>query len=101
MDTATKECKVCQRTLPATTEHFHQDRSHSDGLRSQCRDCRSKKDAQRRELNRVKREELSDKAVAHRNAILRLISNHRSEFDALVKAERVAKSQQGVWISAV
>jgi hypothetical protein len=43
-----KVCTVCGRELPACTSYFAGDRSHEDGLTSQCRDCRNAADRERR-----------------------------------------------------
>jgi hypothetical protein len=36
-----KVCCLCLRPWPATTEHFHSDRSKVDGLDDRCRACRN------------------------------------------------------------
>lgn len=37
----TKRCYKCGRVFPRTKEYFHGDRSHSDGLASMCKECKS------------------------------------------------------------
>ncbi len=112
-----KTCTKCERTLPLG--NFHRDSTHHDGYRSQCRECKRNGDieykkrkrarieastieAQKQELERV------SKAKANRNAMLRLISNHRAEFDSLVSGELLridaaAKNDvvpKNMWVSA-
>lgn len=42
MDKVIKICSECGRKLPATTEFFHRDKTHSDGLKTKCKECRVK-----------------------------------------------------------
>lgn len=39
----TKICKMCKRELPADTIHFNAQKSHLDGLRNVCKECRGYK----------------------------------------------------------
>lgn len=111
-------CTRCNRTLEAQL-HFHRDKSHPTGFRSQCRDCKSKADAEyklrkkeREQAQTVEaqkaREEMTVRQKANRNAMLRLVSNHRSEFETLVNGELLLLEREaetgvkpkGYWISA-
>ncbi len=38
-----KRCSVCHQWFPATTEYWQRDKTHKDGFRSSCKECRSKK----------------------------------------------------------
>jgi 5-methylcytosine-specific restriction endonuclease McrA len=42
-----KTCFICESRLPATPEYFNRDASRSDGLHPYCKECRSKKRAER------------------------------------------------------
>lgn len=44
----------CDRTLPATPEFFHRKKDTKDGLHSQCKECRSKKQKERYQLPEVR-----------------------------------------------
>lgn len=104
--TKMKQCNRCEETKPATAEFFHSDKTHSDGLRSQCIICRRASDAKTRQAKRDKKAKLSLKSQASRHAILRLIKNHRSEFDAILKTELMVLTSKAegepksVWINA-
>ena len=41
-----KQCTKCQQCFPASPEHFHRDKTKTDGLMPQCKSCR-KENAQR------------------------------------------------------
>src|SRR6266487_856548 len=39
--TPQKQCPVCKKTFPATTEYFHTNKTGKHGLRPHCKECRS------------------------------------------------------------
>lgn len=56
-----KICTKCGKSLPATAEYFNRDKSHKDGLSSQCKACRYKKynsykEEHKNELKKYQRE---------------------------------------------
>lgn len=100
-----KTCSRCLKEQPVS--NFDQDKSvKSTGLRSQCKTCRSELRKTYKSKPRVKRPskpKAAKKKVtkpkptqtellkqrANREAILRLINNHRAEFNSLVYSEQV------------
>lgn len=46
-----KICSDCGKELPATSEYFHRDKNKSDGLRSYCKECASKRNKNRKKQN--------------------------------------------------
>jgi 5-methylcytosine-specific restriction endonuclease McrA len=42
-----KTCFICESALPATPEYFNRDASRNDGLHPYCKECRSKRRAER------------------------------------------------------
>ncbi len=91
-----KLCKACGKFK--AWEEYHKDRSHTDGHRSSCRLCKAEGDRlyklRKQGKNdlvlaekRAQKRALDEKSTANRNAMLRLIHNHRTEFEAYVNAE--------------
>lgn len=74
-------CKKCNRRLPVT--FFDRDKTKASGRRSQCKECRRPTT----QCEPITDEEFSH--VVNRNALLRLVHNHRAEFEALVNGERI------------
>jgi len=54
---ALKKCTKCGESKPATLEYFHAYKRSSDGVRSACKDCRSKDNAEHREERTAKKRE--------------------------------------------
>ena len=46
-----KRCSECGREFPATTQYFHQNKSHKDGLRGNCKACALKYNRKWQEKN--------------------------------------------------
>lgn len=123
-ETETLTIKKCNRCLlEKPVSEFSRDSSKRNGLRGQCRQCRTELDRIRKgrtspppsaakpepntskiatskvatsKLNpgvapvtQAEKQRQSSKAEAHRQAILRLIDRHRSEFDSLVYSEQI------------
>ncbi len=93
-----KTCSRCKQEQPVS--NFDQDKSvKSTGLRSQCKTCRSelrktyntKPRSPRPKSKPAKKYSQAQllKQQANREAILRLINNHRAEFNSLVYSEQV------------
>lgn len=102
MPFTTQQCSKCKRSLPIAM--FDRDSSKASGYRSQCKPCRRPAT----ELSDQQRE-MSDQELrqtVNRNALLRLVHNHRAEFESLVngelirlKAERDGVSVEQAWAS--
>lgn len=53
-----KTCTKCRRKFPATTEHFHRDKTRDDGLNHYCKLCR--KEMSKRFYKRVQDKRLDE-----------------------------------------
>lgn len=86
-----KTCTKCQ--TEKSIDNFDLDRSHKSGYRSQCKTCRSAARAaasgKSSSASQKMTPEQAKKHEANRAAILRLIENHRSEFNNLVYSEQI------------
>lgn len=123
---AIKKCNRCLLEKPVA--EFARDSSKRNGLRGQCRVCRTELDRIRKgrtgpkqsskstsnsgpkvvELTQEQQKLQSSRADAHRQAILRLIDRHRTEFDRLVYSEQVRlgvisvnESPRENWVSLI
>ena len=47
-DYTSKVCTKCHIEKPATVEYFSPDKKHSDGLRSECKECKNQRQNERR-----------------------------------------------------
>lgn len=94
-ETATQTCTKCGETKPF--DQFDKDSSKKSGYRSQCRPCRRSTERKRthkatpasKQLSPAELRRQQARQEAHRQAILRLIDRHRTEFDRLVYSEQV------------
>lgn len=93
-ETPKKRCTKCGKEFPATPEYFHREKGCSDGLRPDCKICRSTQGAAHRlaHLNEH-RQRAALYYADHRNAILArratYRANHRkekAEYDAIYYA---------------
>lgn len=64
MNEPLKRCTKCGKDLPATPEYFYRDRSHADGLSSQCKECKAPAAAKWALINPEKKKDAQRKWVA-------------------------------------
>lgn len=94
----TKFCSSCEEELPLTD--FHRDKTHSDGYKSNCKNCRSGKPAERyatpaAEYAGKTAKELE--TLARSKAIKRVLDNHWEEFEVLISRYRKEVGLKPTW----
>ncbi len=83
-DSPHKSCKICSRTLPATTEYFHRDKNSKDGLCSSCKEC--KKASRRAYYTRN-----TEKAKAYSKQYVADNREHTAEYQKLYAEQHQAE----------
>jgi hypothetical protein len=86
-------CSKCRREK--LSSEFDKDATKASGFRSQCKTCRRAP-----VLTPTQLSDQEQRQKANRNALLRLVHNHRAEFEALVNGELIRVKAESEGMSA-